>query len=112
MGALLVGLGLVTMACARAQIDSVEAQPGRHVKPDLIVVHDFAVSPHEVALDSAVGHGSLERLGVPLLRFRSVLEVSLDKDRELSSVGRIELVQQILRVDGPAGFEPLDVVPQ
>jgi Domain of unknown function (DUF4410) len=95
-GSLLIGLGLVTMACARARIDSVEAQPGRHVKPDLIVVHDFAVSPHEVALDSAVG-AQIEQI----LKGTPEVEQRLQRGREIAALLTRDLVQEIGKLGIP-----------
>jgi hypothetical protein len=91
MGALLAGIGLIgTMACARASIDSVEARPGRYAKPDLIVVYDFAVSSHEVALDTAVG-AQIEQV----LRGTPEVEQRLQRGREIAGLLTRDLVQEI-----------------
>ena len=52
----LVGLALAAVAgCARTSVQDVQVRATGLPKPQMIVVHDFAVSPGGVALDTAIG---------------------------------------------------------
>jgi Domain of unknown function (DUF4410) len=62
IGAVVVGLGLAVMAgCARTSIQDRQVMATGLPRPQLIVVHDFIVSPHEVTLDSGM-RSRLQRL--------------------------------------------------
>jgi hypothetical protein len=53
---LVAALGALGAAgCARTSVDTVRVETARLPRPDLVVVHDFAVSPATVTLDRAVG---------------------------------------------------------
>lgn len=72
VGVVVVGLGLTAMAgCARTSTQGPQVMPTGLPRPQLIVVHDFIVSPHEVTLDS----GIRSRLG------RLVTDSSGDQER-------------------------------
>ena len=52
----MVGLILIGLSgCGRTSVESVDVKAGGLPRPQLIVVHDFAVSASAVALDSAIG---------------------------------------------------------
>jgi uncharacterized spore protein YtfJ len=56
IGFVLIGLS----GCGRTSVESVDVKAGGLPRPQLIVVHDFAVSASAVALDSAIGARALE----------------------------------------------------
>lgn len=57
----MVGLILIGLSgCGRTSVESVDVKAGGLPRPQLIVVHDFAVSASAVALDSAIGARALE----------------------------------------------------
>jgi hypothetical protein len=59
--AAIVGLTLVgPFGCGRTSVESVDVKAGGMPRPQLIVVHDFAVSADAVALDRAIGARALE----------------------------------------------------
>ena len=57
--ALVLGL-LALAACARTSVENVDVRAAGLPKPQLVVVHDFGVSPSAVALDTAIGSRLLE----------------------------------------------------
>jgi len=62
VGVVVLGLGLTAMAgCARTSTQDRQVMATGLPRPQLIVVHDFIVSPHEVTLDSGM-RSRLERL--------------------------------------------------
>jgi hypothetical protein len=54
---------LFLTACARTQISSERSTSSRIPKPGVIVVHDFSVSPDQVALDHTIGMRLQELVG-------------------------------------------------
>jgi hypothetical protein len=54
LAALVVGLTILT-ACARTSVESVSNTTAKLPRAQLIVVHDFAVTAGDVALDHAAG---------------------------------------------------------
>jgi len=57
----IVGLALITVSsCARTNVENVDVRAAGLPRPQLIIVHDFAVSADAVALDSAIGARALE----------------------------------------------------
>ena len=54
-GVVVMGLALAVTACARTSVENVNSRAIGLPKPQLIVVHDFGVSPGDVSLDSAIG---------------------------------------------------------
>lgn len=57
----IVGLALVSVSsCARTNVENVDVKAAGLPRPQLIIVHDFAVSADAVALDSAIGARALE----------------------------------------------------
>jgi len=58
---LMIGLLLIGLSgCGRTSVESVDVKAGGPPRPQLIVVHDFAVSASAVALDGAIGARALE----------------------------------------------------
>jgi hypothetical protein len=59
----IVGLALVgASSCARTSVENVEVRAAGLPRPQLIVVHDFAVSADAVALDAALGARVMEEV--------------------------------------------------
>jgi hypothetical protein len=59
--ALFAGLAIVTVAgCARLSAQDVDVRASGLPRPQVVVVHDFAVSPAAVALDTAIGSRIME----------------------------------------------------
>jgi uncharacterized spore protein YtfJ len=57
----MVGFTLIGLTgCGRTNVERVDVRAGGLPRPQLIVVHDFAVSASTVALDSAIGARALE----------------------------------------------------
>jgi hypothetical protein len=69
---------LFLTACARTQISSERSTSSKIPKPGVIVVHDFSVSPDQVALDHTIG-----------LRLQELVGTQTD------SVERLKLAQKI-----------------
>jgi hypothetical protein len=62
VGVVVAGLGLTAMAgCARTSTQDRQVMASALPRPQLIIVHDFIVSPHEVTLDSGI-RSRLQRL--------------------------------------------------
>ena len=60
-GIAVAGLALAGLAgCARTSVEQVDVKAVGLPRPQLIIVHDFGVSPSAVALDTAIGSRILE----------------------------------------------------
>src|SRR5215470_5597002 len=61
--AVLVALTLSGVAaCARTSVENLNERAVGLPRPQLVVVHDFAVTPGDVALDSAVGQRLIQTM--------------------------------------------------
>lgn len=81
---------MILSACARTNVDHRTTETRRLPKPDLVVVHDFSVSPDQVALDHNIGLRLQEVMG-------SQTEASerLRVAREISRIVSQELVKDL-----------------
>ena len=74
----MVALALTGVAaCARTSVENVNERAVGLPRPELVVVHDFAVTPGDVALDGAVG----QRL-IQVVRDTPASEQELKKEKE------------------------------
>src|SRR5262249_35208556 len=97
-GAILGALVLAVVAAggARTSVQGVEVQPAQAIRPTLIVVHQFSVSPSEVVLDSSVGSRIEEAMsGTP--EATEQLKVA----REVTQMLAKSLVEEIAKVGIP-----------
>jgi Domain of unknown function (DUF4410) len=95
-GVVVVALGLTAMAgCARISTQDRQVMAADLPRPQLIVVHDFIVSPHEVTLDSGI-RSRLQRL---------ITDSSGDQERlkAAQSVARV-LTEALVKEVGALGI--------
>ncbi len=97
-GAMVVGLALAGMsACARVSTqDVMMREPGLR-KPELIIVHDYQVSPGEVQLDSGIG-SRIERLVTRTPEEQEELKLA----QSVARIGTSTLVEEIRKLGLPA----------
>src|SRR5262245_48674433 len=98
LGAAVVGLGLLGLVgCARTSVENVQMVPGPPTpRPQVIVVHEFAVSAHQVALDTAPGSRLLQMVqGTP------EFEQQQREGREVTRVLTEHLVKEIAKFGIP-----------
>jgi len=98
LAALLTGLALAGLAgCARTSVENVNVQAVGFPRPQLIVVHDFAVSPDAVTPDSAIGSRIVETVkGTP------EAEEQMRIGQEVAKVVTDNLVKEISKLGIPA----------
>lgn len=96
--ALMVTLALAGVAaCARTSVENVNVRAVGLPKPQLIVVHDFGVTPGDVALDSAIG----ARL-TQMVQSTPASEQEVKVGREVARIVRESLVKEISKLGIPA----------
>ena len=96
--AAVVGLTLAGSAgCARTSVENVNVQATGLPRPQLIVVHDFGVSPGDVALDSAIGARLME-----VAKSTPEADEQLKVGREVAKVVTDNLVKEIRKLGIPA----------
>src|SRR5438094_7094755 len=96
--ALMVTLALAGVAaCARTSVENVNVRAVGLPKPQLIVVHDFGVTPGDVALDSAIG----ARL-TQMAQSTPASEQEVKVGREVARIVRESLVKEISKLGIPA----------
>src|SRR5256886_15478881 len=96
--ALMVALALAGVAaCARASVENVNVRAVGLPKPQLSVVHDFGVTPGDVALDSAMG----ARL-TQMAQSTPASEQEVKVGREVARIVRESLVKEISKLGIPA----------
>lgn len=89
--AVLVAVALAGLAaCARTSVENVNERAVGLAKPQLVVVHDFAVTPGDVALDSAIR----EQL-IRTVQETPATEQELKTGREVARVVSENLVKEI-----------------
>jgi hypothetical protein len=99
----LIVLGTVSLlglsGCAKTKVATVQEYEGKErlPKPTRILVHDFAVSPHEVSVNSAIG-ARIERI----VTNTSTDEEKLKEGRAVAQLLSLELVQQLELLGFPA----------
>jgi hypothetical protein len=95
--AVLVALALAgVVACARTSVENVNERAVGLPRPELVVVHDFAVTPGDVALDGAVG----QRL-IQVVREAPASEQELKIGREVARIVSENLVTEINKLGIP-----------
>jgi hypothetical protein len=95
---LAAGVALAGLAgCARTSVENVNVRAVGLPKPELIVVHNFGVTPGDVALDRAIG----ERL-VQVVKEAPASEQELQIGREVARIVAENLVKEIGRLGIPA----------
>ena len=96
--AVAVGLALAGITgCARTSVENVNVQAAGLPRPQVIVVHDFGVSPGDVSLDSAIGARITEMAkGTP------EADEQLKVGREVAKVVTENLVKEIRKLGIPA----------
>jgi hypothetical protein len=93
----LVALALTAMAaCARTSVENLNERAVGLPRPELVVVHDFAVTPGDVALDGAVG----QRL-IQVVRETPASEQELKIGREVARIVSDNLVTEIYKLRIP-----------
>ena len=96
--AVMVTLALAGVAaCARTSVENVNVRAVGLPKPQLIVVHDFGVTPGDVALDSAIG----ARL-TQMAQSTPASEQEVKVGREVARIVRESLVKEISKLGIPA----------
>ena len=93
-----MGLALAGVTgCARTSVENVNVQAAGLPRPQVIVVHDFGVSPGDVSLDSAIGARITEMAkGTP------EADEQLKVGREVAKVVTENLVKEIRKLGIPA----------
>jgi len=93
-----MGLALAGVTgCARTSVENVNVQAAGLPRPQLIIVHDFGVSPGDVSLDSAIGARITEMAkGTP------EADEQLKVGREVAKVVTENLVKEIRKLGIPA----------
>lgn len=81
---------LILSACARTNVDHRTSETRRLPRPDLVVVHEFSVSPDQVALDHNMGLRLQEVMGS-----QSDASERLRVAREISRIVSQELVKDL-----------------
>src|SRR5438445_810518 len=89
-GVVVMGLALAVTACARTSVENVNSRAIGLPKPQLIVVHDFGVSPGDVSLDSAIG----ARL-IHMMRETPASEEELKIGRDVARIVTENLVKEL-----------------
>jgi hypothetical protein len=84
-------------ACARTSVENVNVRAVGLPRPELIVVHDFGVTPGDVSLDTAVG-ARLVRMAEDTPASEQELKVS----REVARIVTENLVKEIGKLGIPA----------
>jgi len=84
-----MGLALAVTACARTSVENVNSRAIGLLKPQIIVVHDFGVSPGDVSLDSAIG----ARL-IHMMRETPASEEELKIGRDVARIVTENLVKE------------------
>ena len=98
VGLVAVGLALAAItACARTRVEHVRASAAGLPKPDLVMVHPFAVSPAEVVLDS----GIRARLG-EFVKGTPEAEEQLKVAQEVARIVAEHLVTETQKLGMPA----------
>jgi len=93
----LVAIALGGMAaCARTSVESLNERAVGLPKPQLVVVHDFAVTPGDVALDSAIGQQLIRTV-----RETPATEQELKTGREAARIVSENLVKEINKLAIP-----------
>jgi hypothetical protein len=91
-------LGLAAIAgCARTSVEDVNVRAVGLPKPQLVIVHDFAVAPGQVALDSAVG----ARL-MAMMKETPASAQQLEVGQAVAKVVTENLVREISKLGIPA----------
>lgn len=92
-----IALALIAMAaCARTSVENFNEPVDVLPRPELVVVHDFAVTPGDVALDGAVG----QRL-IQVVRETPASEQELKIAREVAGIVSTNLVTEINKLGIP-----------
>ena len=87
----LVAIALTgVVACARTSVQSLNERAVGLPKPQVVVVHDFAVTPGDVALDSAIGQQLIRTV-----RETPASEQELKTGREVARIVSENLVKEI-----------------
>jgi hypothetical protein len=97
-GFALAGLALACLGgCARTSVEQVEVKAVGLPRPQLVVVHDFAVSPSAVALDTAIGARILE-----VMKGSPEADDQLKIGQEVARIVTQNLVSEIGKLGIPA----------
>ena len=98
VGVLALTLGLAALVgCARTSVENVDVRAMGLPRPQLVVVHDFAVSPSAVALDTAIGARLLEAMkGSPEAEEQQKI------GQEVARIVTDNLVAEIVKLGLPA----------
>jgi hypothetical protein len=97
-GIAVAGLALAGLAgCARTSVENVNVKGVGLPRPQLIIVHDFGVSPSAVALDTAIGSRLLEAV-----KGNPEADEQLKIGQEVARVVTGNLVKEISKLGIPA----------
>ena len=83
--------------CGRTSVDSVDVKATGLPRPQLVVVHDFAVSASAVALDTAIGARVMEAL-----KGNEEIQDHVKAGREVAKVLTETLVKEVGKLGIPA----------
>src|SRR5688500_2395042 len=96
--AIAVGLALAAFTgCARTSVENVNVKAHGLPRPQLVVVHDFGVSPSAVALDTAVGSRIIDAV-----KGHPEADEQLKIGQEVARVVTENLVKEITKLGIPA----------
>ncbi|HYB42579.1 MAG TPA: DUF4410 domain-containing protein [Candidatus Methylomirabilis sp.] len=97
-GVCVIALALMAWAgCARTSVEHVDVRATGMPRPDLIIVHDFAVSPEQVALDQGVA----SRIG-QMVKDTPEAEAQQKVGQDVARAVTEKLVAEILKLGIPA----------
>src|SRR5262249_57326215 len=95
--AMLLAVALTGIAaCARTSVENLNERAVGLPRPQLVIVHDFAVTPGDVALDGAIG----QRL-IQAMRETPATEQELNTGREVARIVSENLVKEINKLGIP-----------
>ena len=110
----LAAIALTVMAgCARVSTESGQQSAARLPRPQLILVHDYQVSPHEVQLDSAIS-SRLERAIMGTPEGEAQLKVEQEVSRVLTTtlvdeLRKLGIRTELARMASPVGAPVLSI---
>ena len=97
LSGLVCAVALAGAACARTSVQPEMQAVGRLPRPQMIYVHDFAVSPSAVTLDSAIGARVLS-----MMKDTPESAQQLEAGQQVAKVVTENLVQEIAKLGIPA----------